>query len=291
MMTPSFGCGALASLLFQEIRTMAPFRRPTLPRSGRIKADGLAMGNQVVIVERANNASFRIYNTGEKTFTVQASGQGAITLKHRCSTDVRVTGNIAIIAAEAGDLKGIYEYIDPNTTIRSGKFRDDVAFTIVQNREANDLYRIFNTDRQDSFDVHFGGTGAEPVPARLSLDVSANATISITAAANVSGIYDYLDVRNAVQPGRFALKLDHGQTHTIINLLGATGRALYRVHNSGGESLIIKRGADVVASELKEDQSIDFDIRSNDTDKKVTVSPFAAGTSIPIQGMYEYLGR
>jgi hypothetical protein len=286
---PSSGGDLLALFLIEEICTMAPFRRSALPRSGRIKADNVAMGAQLTIVSRGSGP-FRIYNTDKNAFNVRPGAQSEIRLEHRCSADVDPNGDIIITATVAGDLRGIYESINPHTIIRSGKFKRSGTFTIAQRLGDETFYRIFNTHKQHSFQLHVNDASIVTLRPRLSVDVTALNKVSVVAANEVTGIYDYLDPRNVIQPGRFNVTLGDGESHTIINLAGSTKRALYRLHNSSANPLVVKRGATVVRDGLAEDQSIDFEIRADDADadKIITVAPTTSG--VPIQGMYEFLG-
>jgi hypothetical protein len=271
---------------------MAPFRRVALPRSGRIHFEGAAKNDTITIAEEVAG-NFRIFNTDSTPFKVKPGTFGEVEVQQRCSVDVVADGDIVITAVAAGDLKGIYELINVNTQIRSGKFRRDGDFQISQNLGRKAFYRILNTHKDHAFDVEVNGNAVTTVQPRMAVDVAARNRLTISAANRVSGIYDYLDPRNVIQPGRFNVELPTTtDSHTIIYLGGSSERAIYRVHNSGPTPLIIKRGAVEIAAELKQDRSIDFVVPpDNGADPEVNrVTISAAAASSTVRGMFEYIG-
>ena len=268
---------------------MASPRRPaTALRSGRIKADDVVGANALTIVS-AVTGPFRIFNTGENDFNVKPTAQDSIVLKPRSSVDVRVNGDIVIDRTATGAVKGFYEYIDPFTSLRGGKFKGlaTPALTIVQNRGDAVFYRILNSHKTNNFEVRVGTTLITTLEPRFSIDVAAGAKVTITRATlPVVGIYDYLDSRNVIQSGRFSITMAATDRHKIIDHTGGARRVYYRIFNSGEEPFVVRRGTTAITPRVRPDQSLDFDIPSSG-DKIITVSP-VTGTKL-IEGIYDFL--
>ncbi len=264
-------------------------------RSGHIKADNVSETKQLKIIKR--NGVFRVYNTGADDFAVKPSSQAPIPLKKKGSVDFEVNGEVVIDRAAEGPVKGIYECIDIPTPIRSGRFKgpaNGLGITIVQNRNTT-FYRILNSSKQvdNDFEVRFGGPEPAILAPKMSIDVAAlpNITIFRSTSQPVIGIYDYLDVENVVQSGRFSIQMASSARHKIIDFRGGNKRAFYRILNSGEAPFVVRLGVTMLTTvplHLEPEQSLDFEVPASG-EQIVTVAP-VGGTKL-IEGIYEFFGQ
>jgi hypothetical protein len=120
-------------------------------RAGRFTSADARSG--ITIVDGRKGAFYRILNSGEKDFTVDVgNGPNPTTeLKPTHSLDVAVTLKIIISTQMAVPIEGIYDYLNTERPIRSGRFN------IVLN--AADRYKII--------DIAHGGGGAKAAYYRI----------------------------------------------------------------------------------------------------------------------------
>jgi len=263
-------------------------------RSGRFKVDVAS-----TIILGRSGAPYRIFNSGDAAFTVDAGDGNAVALPIACSRDVVVDGSVTIAPVGAVTVEGIYDYLGPPDSVRSGRFKGDASGTagipIIQSRYGT-IYRIFNSG-DNPFDVHGGGKSTTPLKPTFSLDVvlNDNVVIKTTAAGEVEGIYDCLDVQSTIRSGRFKLKTAPAAgdpKHKIIDFTkaGQKPEAYYRVFNSGGESFQVWEGNPTSPSSnqlgaVASGQSLDFEI--GDGPRR---DIYVDATAWPIDGIYEFLG-
>ena len=95
-------------------------------RSGRFRAKITNLADEITIIKGRKGAFYRIFNSGEKSFTVKHGGTD-VPLHPTFSVDVAIksgTGNVIIAAVAVNDVvEGIYDYLDTqNPELRSGRF-------------------------------------------------------------------------------------------------------------------------------------------------------------------------
>lgn len=104
-------------------------------RSGRFKI-ATALTAQKVVLGRAG-ALYRILNSGEHAFTI-SDGVNTVSLDKRLSIDIAVSSNLSIESGADVPVEGMYEYLDTDRRIRSGRFPEGVGD---DSRKAQD-YRL-----------------------------------------------------------------------------------------------------------------------------------------------------
>lgn len=261
-----------------------PRRIPqNISRSGHIKAADVS-GAKVLNIVASTDGAYRIYNTGNDTFDVQADAHAAIPLQKKSSVDVITNNIIKISKANPAPVDGIFERLDSLEPIRTGRFRGDAspAVTIVQNR-GEAMYRILNSGKT-SFKVN--GMSQE-LDKKLSFDVAASNAITISRDDHlvVEAIYDNLDYHNSTRPGRFKVRLNANQRHNFIFLTGSATTVHYRIFNSGDEEFQFLASTAASGQRVQPGQSFDFAVAGGVI---MGVSPIVDGK--PIQGIYEYIG-
>ncbi|MEW4528440.1 hypothetical protein [Maioricimonas sp. JC845] len=176
-------------------------------RSGRFKI-ATATTAQKVVLGRAG-ALYRILNSGEHAFTI-SDGVNTVSLDKRLSIDIAVSSNLSIESGADVPVEGMYEYLDTDRRIRSGRFRKELATTAEKHRiidlrgggsgmaKPTVYYRIFNSG-EEPFSVVGGTTVVAEVAPEQSLDFEIPGTgprdVYVRAIANskeIEGIYDYL---------------------------------------------------------------------------------------------------
>ena len=176
-------------------------------RSGRFKSTD-AKTNPLVIVRGREGAFYRVFNSGPNKFTVKQGGAGGITeeLDPKMSVDVSVGGGasgIGILTTADVPIEGIYEYLEGNKDVRSGRFKVDLTdteeHTIIDLTSDAAYYRIFNSG-DDDFEVGRSTTGPwKKVVPEASFDFQAPANVKIvvrpvggSGTITAEGIYDFL---------------------------------------------------------------------------------------------------
>jgi hypothetical protein len=123
-------------------------------RSGRFTVDNAQSG--ITIIKGRSGAFYRIFNSGENNFTVKPKGASTpqhqqIQLKPTFSIDVAIGDEVVIVGAANEAVEGIYDYLDTQNPIRSGRFKlkdnPDTQHKIVDLHGGGDKawYRIFNS--------------------------------------------------------------------------------------------------------------------------------------------------
>lgn len=277
-------------------------------RSGRFKFSNPS-GGTATIIEGVNRASatYRIFNSGEGMFAVTQNSTD-VELWPACSVDV-TAGDVEVTAGTA--LKGSYDflydkeytsdYVDAENPPRAGRFKIDgntaSEITIVQGTFRL-FYRIFNSGN-DAFTVQTAPGHTWSLKPTYSYDVYAKDDLVIKAGTDLTmeGIYDCLDTRKPVRSGRFKIwektlaedgeVVDPTIPHKIIDLReGGNKPVWYRIFNSGSHPLTLNRGSSST-KEIEAEQSYDFEVGKSV--KEVFVK--STDTKIPIEGVYEFLGR
>ncbi|MHB8900059.1 MAG: hypothetical protein ACYC6Y_15025 [Thermoguttaceae bacterium] len=170
--------------------------RPSPFRSGRFK--GKAAANEIPIIVGRNSKLYRIFNSGDASFTVD-TGNSTTDLDPTHSIDVVVGNNVLIKGA--GAVEGIYEYLEAEYAVRSGRFKIDAAPSAAHKiihlsaPAPEAYYRIFNSG-DNEFKVQQGSTDLGTLKPEQSFDftVSQNQQIFVVAAGSypIEGIYDLL---------------------------------------------------------------------------------------------------
>ena len=192
---------------------MAQVKKELSIRSGRFKSDdalvdpGNSIDNSFPIIRGRHGAIYRIFNSGERAFTVYGNGE----------TDVEEAGSVDIVVASTevkigadttGRIEGIYDLITVDAGTRSGRFNidqnTDTARTIIDLRPGGGgnkpeaYYRVYNSG-DSTFQIQVGTAAAVSVHKQNSYDFEIPTTggqrqVTVVAAANTpyEGIYEYL---------------------------------------------------------------------------------------------------
>ena len=180
-------------------------------RSGRFEATIKKTDSPIVIVDIGRDAYYRIFNSSDKLdnggvpFKVlHGSGQESI-VKPTYTLDVVVTADLQITTDSATDVEvvGMYDFLDTQSEIRSGRFRLRTADSpqskhkIISTQGGNvAYYRIFNSG-DESFKIWEDNSSLkDELKGGQSFDFEAsrNRDYFVSALANVeiAGIYDFL---------------------------------------------------------------------------------------------------
>ncbi len=258
-----------------------------LNRSGRFTSDLVTAAKDLTII-RAGTERVRIHNSGKADFVVKPEGSTTptgeqITLFKKSSVDINLNGSDVLITQAANTaVEGLYEYIDPQNPIRSGRFKAaGGANVVITQGMAQKLYRILNSGDED-FTVTVNGNLRATVKPRRSIDlVAKNHRVVISAAAKFQGIYDILDRRSETRSGRFKIKVNTNVAQPIINLVDSNSTAWYRIFNSGENLFKIIEGT--TETDLEKGQSIDLQF------SPMEVSVRSAQANEPIEGIYDFI--
>jgi hypothetical protein len=139
-------------------------------RSGRFKSDDAtgsdsdpANDGRIQIIEGRGGAFYRIVNSGRHPFTIRVSGGGSSTtieLAPTFSLDIGGANRVRIETSTAVPIEGVYEYLNTERPIRSGRFKlelaPDAAHKIIDlavgsgsGQIPTAYYRIFNSGEVD----------------------------------------------------------------------------------------------------------------------------------------------
>jgi hypothetical protein len=178
-------------------------------RSGRFHVKQAATA-PFEIVRGVEKGLYRIFNSGKQDLAVSvAGGPAVVPVKPRNSLDVHSGTSIAIPKAAMGAVKGIYDRIDTEAVVRSGRFRNkdmpstnplkiidmtDPTLSVPASR-----YRIFNAGQHKIFlDFSLGGMPAQRVvhpDQSVDIKVLPNEFVTVKAEADnepIQVIYDLL---------------------------------------------------------------------------------------------------
>ncbi|QDU41200.1 hypothetical protein Mal4_55650 [Maioricimonas rarisocia] len=173
-------------------------------RSGRFTSED-ATTPQKLVKGRAG-ALYRILNSGENAFTL-SDGSNTVALSPRFSIDIAVSSDISVTTSMPETIEGIYDYLNTDRSIRSGRFRK--TLTTAQKHTIIDLrgggtskptvyYRVFNSGNEP-FNLVGGTTVTETVRPEQSFDFEVPAggprdiyVQPLNDDKEIEGIYDYL---------------------------------------------------------------------------------------------------
>ncbi len=173
-------------------------------RSGRFQFRNAAESD-ITIVQGRTGVFYRILNSGEQDFVIKPKGASTpppdqITLSPTFSIDVTSQSDI-VIAGEAGKaVEGIYEYLDPQVSARSGRFKisqnpqnEHKIIDLSGAASSKAWYRIFNSGEYDIVVVGLAELGKEQ-----SFDFEVGSSVkqvfvkSKSDAEPIEGIYEFL---------------------------------------------------------------------------------------------------
>ena len=132
-------------------------------RSGRFKTDDATDGIVIIKAQRAG-VFYRIMNSGQEDFNVDAGGGLNQPVKPGYSIDVVVSTRVQIETDDPVEIEGVYEYLNTDRPIRSGRFRNKLAadgkhkiidLNVSGGQKPIVYYRIFNSGEND-FEVWSG---------------------------------------------------------------------------------------------------------------------------------------
>ena len=306
-------------------RRSQSLRPLTTIRSGRFSSNTT---DDIPIVKGRMGAFYRILNSGENSFTVD-DGNESNDLAPNQSLDVAVTGAVTISISGNVPVGGIYEYLESDNPVRSGRFKqtvqDESAIHKIIDINGGGLkknvvfYRVLNSGDWP-IQVWAGNQSANAVRVlpENSLDLAIGSVRSINLSLKkleagtqpggyvVEGIYDYLGTQNPVRSGRFKVRRidDSSNTtivdpssegqHKIIDFRNVGGKkAWYRVFNSGTNPMHIHgymgNTMKLIAT-LAAGLSFDFELPSTvNSDVIKEVYVNSDGVDSPIEGIYEFL--
>jgi len=184
-------------------------------RSGRFKVE-LASAGEIRIVKGRSGAFYRIFNSGEDAFSVTAGAPDSTTLEKGFSLDVAVFDEVVVSTSGKAVVEGIYDYVDTQRPIRSGRFRLKSApashHKIIDLRHSGQkrraFYRIFNSGEKNAFNVMVDGVLC-PYPAAPDKGLDPNQSLDFEVGYGsrdvyvvavdqypIEGIYEFLGVEN-----------------------------------------------------------------------------------------------
>lgn len=302
---------------FQGVRPI------TSIRSGRFSSD--TAGEVISIVQGRTGAFYRILNSGPNSFTVDdgRNPNPLSPLDKNQSLDVAIASEVKIIASGTVPIAGIYEYLDSDSPVRSGRFKlvveDNATAQTIIDVDGGGLtnvvfYRILNSGEWPI--ETWAGTqvaSAVTVLPENSLDFAIGSARAIslrlkqlaTGAPDpddflIEGIYDYLGTQNPVRSGRFKFQRINNTSndaivdpsadaeHKIIDFRHVgQSKAWYRVFNSGTNPIHIHGKTSSIAT-LKEGRSYDFEVPASGSIKEIYVK--SDDVDSPIEGIYDFLG-
>lgn len=187
---------------------------------GNIKATGTAAETEIVIGSIKTPTLYRVLNAAAMplptetnpippigiTFKVEIDGLASHDIPPKQSFDFVAKDEIKIktSSAQLVQIEGIYEQLDPDASIRSGRFTrreghsPDSKYKLVSTRDlpkALSIYRVFNSGEYD-FKLYEKNTELGIVSPGNSLDVkvSKNKDLMVEALDNntIEGIYEFL---------------------------------------------------------------------------------------------------
>lgn len=184
-------------------------------RSGRFKVELTASSPPRAIIRSDKSVAFyRIFNSGDKTFTLDNGSGAPWDVAPTFSLDFSVNGTAAVSGSAGTVIEGIYEYLDNQIVgqaLRSGRFniKGPAAAThkIIdlahKKPEQQAYYRIFNSG-EIAFEVWEGQPGAggsnqlATVEKEQSFDfeIASKRDIWVKGSGAIEGIYDFLGVRS-----------------------------------------------------------------------------------------------
>lgn len=176
-------------------------------RSGRFTGDASG-GIQIVQGDTKAEKMYRIFNSGKSPFSVTVDGSSTPTpLGPTFSLDVAVSASVVVTAS--GEVEGIYEYLNTESPVRSGRFNikaapaTDHKIIDLKSSSPEAYYRIFNSGDK-KFKVMENSPGGSPasligeIDSEQSFDFTIGSKRDITIVASsgypIEGIYDLVSV-------------------------------------------------------------------------------------------------
>lgn len=174
--------------------------RPDSFRSGRFNGD--ASGDGIPIIFGKTKDLYRVFNSGSAPFDIYMGTSKVATLGPTFSLDLFVSNNVVIKAS--GDVEGIYEYLNTELPVRSGRFKIKAAPTPdhkiidLSSSTPDAYYRVFNSGDY-GFKLQAGGsdvTGTVGPEQSFDFTIENNKDVTVvaTGAYPIEGIYDLLSV-------------------------------------------------------------------------------------------------
>lgn len=271
-------------------------------RNGRFVSDGTAT---IKIVDERVGV-YRIFNSGANPFSIESDTVGSFVVALESSVDLPAT---TLNVATGSSLEGIYQMIDGDEDLRSGKFRSEVG-TNVTISAVPGVYRVLNSSPTAELKVYDDTRLITTLKPTFSIDVKIDDSLKIEGAGTgaVSGIYDRLDIFGAARSGRFRFHykfdgtgkpVNPGYPHLISDLSNdsATAGTWYRIFNSGQEDIYLSAGpkADNLTpvATIKPNNSFDFKAKKAPVaNRKYWVSTDVPTTNFkPIEGSFDLVKR
>ncbi len=164
-----------------------------------------------MIINAKNGAFYRIFNSGGSDFDVKAKTGAGIPRRPKFSLDFAVDGEVWVTGTVGDTIEGIYEYLDSQAPVRSGRFKikkvvDGDGNTVVDPTAEHKIialgggksawYRIFNSGVHD---IILGYSPGDPkiLKNEQSFDFEVGYKREITVESEhidkpIEGIYDFL---------------------------------------------------------------------------------------------------
>lgn len=173
-------------------------------RSGRFMGNASGDG-MTIILGRRSGTFYRIFNSGKENFEVHV-GSSVTLLAPTLSLDVVVDEDVVIKRSDSKQVEGIYEYLDAQSLVRSGRFNlkaPAAAHKIIDlnatSATPEAFYRIFNSGDKN-FKVQEAGVKLAELAKEQSFDFAVANKRDITVVATqgypIEGIYDFLGSRD-----------------------------------------------------------------------------------------------
>ena len=269
-------------------------------RSGRFKIPAATEGS-LIIPKTKSAALYRIYNGGEPGFEVElclpngnpATPRVKYPVAKNGSVDLQVAANRTLKIVKlnlADDVEGIYESLDAQRDLRSGRFKIAAVAAPVPTKiivgVSGRIYRVLNSGTNA---ITISGSVSAPIPVlqNCSSDVYVdNADVAVAGLANqaIQGVYDQLSDDAAVRSGRF-----RGTVNTKIIDFSASngqGKYSYRIYNSGSNPFnVVATDSATTLATVTPNNSVDIEVNSANQ----TIEAQTANAAL-IDGAYEFLG-
>lgn len=169
-------------------------------RSGRFKVKDAEAG--FLLIDGHYGAYYRVFNSGENSFKVNG-----FAVEVDGSIDVVVTGEVRVTGDKDKEIEGIYDQLERDASVRSGRFRIDantntarkIVDLNVSGNAPSAFYRIFNSSKETLVEVYLKNEKKVTLNPGQSVDLEVgkggNRDVSVKAPAAdepFEGIYEFL---------------------------------------------------------------------------------------------------
>lgn len=270
-------------------------------RSGKLKA---AKDTSVLVAYEKGNRTYRVFNGGEGILNLydiasepDASTATVATCSMGCSVDLEVKRKLW--ARSDAEIRGIYDLVNRESTVRSGRVRSPKSGSATQAAMILDgghnfdaCLRIMNSG-SSSIRVLRQTTEIVTLSSKQSVDVGyRNDAVSVEPddPEKFEAIYDRIDLLQPTRSGRVSLDAPADTQpvpRTVVVDVTSADSLTYRIFNSGDFSLkvVLDENNSSTSFTLAAEQSIDLTLSGR---SKLSLEGITNGKAMV--GIYEYVG-